>query len=116
MITNSKGWLLLVLLLATSLTAAPIKVIKLALTNPTPDGQFAENFTVRVPDLQRIAPDFDPANAIVTASDAATLAQDAATVQTTELPSRTDGNQLIFQIPLLPGQTRIVTIAFGDAA
>jgi unsaturated chondroitin disaccharide hydrolase len=102
--------------LAFSLTAAPIKVLKLAVANPTSAGRFAENIIVQVPDLKRIAPDFDPANAIVTTSDAATLAQDAATVQTVELPSQTSGGELIFQLSLLPSQTKIVTIAYGDAA
>jgi unsaturated chondroitin disaccharide hydrolase len=107
---------LLLLLLAGALTAAPIKVLKLAVTNSTADGRLAERITVRVADLKRIAPDFDPAAAIVTTSDAATLAQDAATLQTIELPAQTTGGELTFQIPLLPNQTRIVSIAYSDAA
>ena len=108
--------LILSLLLAGALAAAPIKVLKLSVVNPTAEGRAAEHIAVRVADLKRVAPDFDPANAIVTTSDAATLAQDAATLQTVDLPSQTNGAELTFQIPLLPGQTRIVTIAFGDSA
>ena len=44
------------------------------------------------------------------------LAQDAATLQTVELPAQTTAGELTFQIPLLPSQTRIVTIAYADAA
>jgi hypothetical protein len=104
------------LLVAGMVAAAPIKVLKLSVTNPTPDGRLAASVTLRVVDLQRIAPDFDPGNAIVTASDAATLAQDAATLQAVELPAQTTGGEIAFQIPLLPSQTRIVSIAYGDAA
>jgi unsaturated chondroitin disaccharide hydrolase len=102
-------------LLASTLTAAPIKVLKLAVTNPTAEGRLAEHIAVKVADLQRIAPDFDPLNAVVTTTDAATLAQDAATLQTSELSAQTSNGELSFQIPLLPSQTRIVSIAYGDA-
>ena len=105
------------------MVSAPIKVLKLSVSNLTADPRPAENITVRVADLKRIAPDFDAANAIVTTSDAATTEQDAATLQTTELPSQADDldgdghpNELVFQIPLQPHQTRIATIAYGDAA
>ncbi len=97
-----------------ALAAAPW-VLKIAVTNPTAEGRLAENIAVHVADLKRIAPDFDPANTIVTTSDAATIAQDAATLQTIELPAQTIGGELTFQIPLLPSQTRIVTVAYGDA-
>lgn len=110
------GAVLACLLLANTLTAAPIRVLKLSVTNPTAEGRLAENIAVRVADLQRIAPDFDPANSIVTTSDAATLAQDAATLETIELPAQTRNGELGFQLPLLPNQTRIVNIAYGDVA
>ena len=109
----------LLVLLASVLAAAPIKVVKLSVTNPSNTSRPAEDITLRAPDLARIAPNFDPANAIVTTSDAATLAQDAATLETTELPSQFDplnGGELVFQIALAAHQTRIVSVAYGDAA
>ena len=72
--TTTAHCVALLALLAGSLAAAPIKVLKLSVTNPTADGRLAERIILRVADLQRIAPDFDPANAIVTVSDAATRA------------------------------------------
>ena len=58
---------------------------------------------------------------IVTTSDASTLAEDARTLQTVELPSQADdldgdnkADEIVFQIDLKPRQTRIVTIAYGE--
>jgi hypothetical protein len=119
------AYLSLGLLLATALAlaAAPVKVIKLAVSNPCAATRAVDNIVVRVSDLERIAPDFAAANAIVTSSDAATLQQDAATLQATELPSQADdldgdGNpdELVFQLELGPKQTRIVSIAYGGQA
>ena len=106
----------LLVLAAGALAAAPVKVLKVAVTNPTAVARAAETITLKVADLKRIAPDFDPANAIVTTSDAATPAQDAAVLQTTELPVSVKGGTLVFQIPLLPNQIRIVSVAYADAA
>ncbi len=115
------------MILAVSSSLAPatsrIKVIKLSVTNPTADDRSAENVVVNVADLRRIAPDFKPAAVIVTTSDAATIEEDARTLQTTELASQADDldgdlkvDELAFQIDLKPKQTRIVTIAYGDPA
>jgi len=124
-------YILTILLLAGSLlwnagraVAAPhIKVLKLAVTNPTDQNRAHENIVVRVADLKRIAPDFKAGDAIVTSSDAATLAEDARTLQTIELPSQADDldgdnkyDELVFQIELKAKQTSIVTIAYGDTA
>ena len=102
---------------------ARIKVLKLAVTNPTPAARPAEDIVVSVAALKRVAPDFTAGTAIVTTSDAATPDQDARTLQTVELPSQADDldgdgkyDELVFQIDLKPRQTRIVTIAYGDAA
>jgi unsaturated chondroitin disaccharide hydrolase len=103
-------------LLATGLCAAPLKVLKLSVTNPTSEVRWAEVISVPTRNLIRIAPDFSPANTIVVATDATTLDEDARTIQTTELPSQTGGGNLLFKIALQPRQTRIVTIAYGDAA
>src|SRR3989475_5714556 len=108
----------------TSGLAAPrIKVVKLSITNPTDQLRSHENIVVNIADLKRIAPDFKAGDAIVTTSDAATLEEDARTIQMIELPSQADDldgdnkyDELCFQIGLKPRQTRIVTIAYGDPA
>jgi unsaturated chondroitin disaccharide hydrolase len=100
-----------------------IKVLKLAVTNPSDELRAHENITVQVAELKRIAPDFNASSVIVTTSDAATLEADARTIQTVELPSQSDDldgdgklDEIAFQVELKPMQTRIVTIAYGDAA
>jgi unsaturated chondroitin disaccharide hydrolase len=100
-----------------------IKVLKLAVTNPTDELRLHENIVLSVPDLKRIAPDFRAGDVIVTTSEASTLEEDARTLQTIELPSQADDldgdnkyDELAFQIELKPKQTRIVTIAYGDTA
>jgi unsaturated chondroitin disaccharide hydrolase len=113
---------LVALALALSAQAAPrMKVVKLAVTNPTASARLAEDIVVSVGALKRIAPDFSAGNAIVTTSAAATLDQDAVTLETTELPSQADDldadgkyDEIAFQIDLAPHQTRIVTIAYGE--
>src|SRR2546422_2369812 len=111
-------------LLAGRVWAAPrIKVLKLSITNPTDQARLHENIVLSVADLKHIAPDFKAGDVIVTTSDAATLEDDARTLQTTELPSQADDldgdnkyDELAFQIELKPKQTRIVTIAYGETA
>ncbi len=102
---------------------ARVKVLKVGVTNPTDQMRQHDNIVVSVADLKRIAPDFKASDCIVTTSDAATLEEDARTAQITELPSQADDldgdnqyDELAFQIELKPRQTRIVTIAYGDAA
>lgn len=107
---------------AGSIAATPrVKVVKLAVTNPTDQARQHENIVVSVADLKRVASDFSAGDVIVTTSDAATLAEDARTLQTIELPSQVDDldgdnkyDELAFQIELKPKQTRVVTIAYGD--
>ncbi len=108
---------------AAALAAPRIKVLKIAVTNTTDELRPAEDIVVSVAELKRIAPDFKAGDAIVTTSDAATLEEDARTLQTIELPSQADDldgdnkyDELAFQIDLKPGQTRIVTIAYGETA
>jgi unsaturated chondroitin disaccharide hydrolase len=116
--------LLLGFLLSGAVNAKPrIKVIKLSVTNPTDDLRLADDVVVNIAELKKIAPDFRAGDAIVTTSDAATLDEDARTLQTIELASQPDDldgdnkfDELAFQIDLKPKQTRIVTIAYGDAA
>lgn len=116
--------LILLILAAGPARATPrIKVVKLSVTNPSEEFRPHENIVLSVAELKRIASDFKAGDAIVTTSDAATLEEDARTLQTTELPSQADDldgdsryDELAFQIDLKPKQTRIVTIAYGDSA
>src|SRR5882762_1193240 len=126
----NKNTLLSLLLLGLLLSSAGptvatprIKVLKLAVTNPTDERRLHENIVLGVADLKRIAPDFKAGDVIVTTSDASTLAEDARTLQTIELPSQADDldgdnkfDEIAFQIELKPKQTRIVTIAYGETA
>ncbi|HBB97990.1 MAG TPA: hypothetical protein DC054_21620 [Blastocatellia bacterium] len=115
---------LFLLLIAGPVVAAPrIKVLKLAITNPSDETRLAEDIVISVAELKRVAPDFKAGDAIVTASEASTLDEDARTLQTIELPSQADDldgdnkyDELAFQIDLKPKQTRIVTIAYGETA
>src|SRR6266446_3865707 len=98
-----------------------IKVIKIAVTNPTAENRPAEDIVLNVARLKRIAEDFKAGDAIVTTSNAGTLEDDARILETNELPSQADDldgdskfDELAFQIDLLPRQTRIVTVAYGD--
>ena len=111
-------------LTAAGLHAAPhIKTLKLAVTNPGASARRAENIVVPVAMLKRAAADFSAGSAIVVATDAASLEEDARVLQTSELASQADDldgdgkyDELVFQIDLGPNQTRIVTIAWGVQA
>jgi len=116
--------LVIVLVLsATVLVAARsrINVLKLSITNPTDELRLHENIVISVAELKKIAPDFKAGDTIVTTSDAATLDEDARTLQTIEIPSQADDldgdnnyDELAFQIDLKPRQSRIVTIVYGE--
>lgn len=106
-----------------ALRAAPrVKVLKLSVSNPGEQLRTDENIVLNLAELRRVAPDFKAAAFIVTTSDAATLEEDARTLQATELASQADdldgdgrADEIAFQIDLKPGQTRVVTIAYGDS-
>jgi hypothetical protein len=111
----------LLCLLALSLVAASaaprIKVLKLAVTNPTAAARSAANVTLPAADLRRIAPDLDPRWVVVTVTE-----EDAREKQTADLPVQADDldgdgevDELAFQVPLRPRQTRIVTVTYGGA-
>src|SRR5260370_5536695 len=110
-------------LAAATLHAAPrIKRIQLSIANPFLLSR-AENVVLPVAQLKRIEPAFNAGNTTVVATNAANLANDARVLQTAELPSQADDldgdgqyDELLFQIELAAGQTRIVTIAYGDQA
>src|SRR5215468_6499026 len=100
-----------------------IKVIKLSVTNSSDEPRLNEDVVISVAELKKLARDFTAGDVIVTTSDASTLAEDAHTLQTIELPSQPDDldgdgkyDEIAFQIDLKPRQTRLVTIAYGDTA
>ena len=106
------------------LQASPrVQMLKIAVENPGATRRVAENIVLDVAALKRIAPDFNASQVIVTTSSARTLEEDARTLETTELPSQSDSvsderkvDEIAFQIDLDPHQTRVVSIAYGDAA
>lgn len=115
--------LMMALACSTVVAAPQVKVIKLAVKNPAASEQSAADVVVDVKELLRVAPDFRATPIVVTASDAATLDEDARTLQTMELPAQADdlngdgkADAIAFQIDLKPHQVRIVTIAYGPAA
>lgn len=113
---------LFLLVAATASSGAPrVKVLKLLVTNPTDQSRLQQDIVVSVADLKRIDPDFKASDIVITTSEAATWEEDAATVQTTELPSQVDDldgdrklDEIAFQIDLAPRQARVVTIAYGE--
>ncbi|HEX4484820.1 MAG TPA: DUF4861 family protein [Terriglobales bacterium] len=97
-----------------------LKGIKIAVSNPSGEARPATDVVVQVGDLRTVAPDFLAGSLIVTATNAATVQEDAGVIETTELPSQVDdldgdneGGELAFQIDLGPHQTRIVTVTYG---
>src|ERR1051326_7560439 len=93
-----------------ALAVPHIKNVKLAVTNPSDQDLAAAAVTVRVADLKKIAPDLVPTAVIVTATDAATVDEDAGVLQTQNVSSHLGKNdpELTFLLALKPPQTRIV--------
>jgi unsaturated chondroitin disaccharide hydrolase len=101
--------------------APRIRMLKLSVSNPGPEARLAEGIVVPLPLLRQAASDLTPAALVVTTSDAGALEEDAATLETVELPSQVDDldgdgqpDELVFQVDLGPRQTRIVSVAYGD--
>src|SRR5215470_371917 len=99
----------------------PIKSIKILVTNPSDMARSASDVTVPVSELRKVAPDFKPGALVVTTSKAKSMEEDAAVLQTEELPSQVDdldgdgkADELAFQIDLAPHQSRVVTISYGE--
>lgn len=97
-----------------------IKSIKVAIANPSPEPRPVADVVISIAEIRKVAPDFTPGSIVVTATEAATLEEDAARLQTKELPSQVDdldadgtGDELAFQIDLSPYQTRVITISYG---
>src|SRR6266849_5247993 len=101
--------------------AQQIKNIKVAVSNPSSAARTAADIVISIAEIRKVAPDFKPGALIVTVSDASTLEEDAAVLQTKELPSQVDdldgdgkADELAFQVDLAPRQSRIVTISYGE--
>jgi unsaturated chondroitin disaccharide hydrolase len=97
-----------------------LKTIKIAVTNSESNARTAY-VVISFAALRKIAPDLNAGSLMVTATEAATPADDARTLQATEIPSQVDdldGNgkadELAFELDLEALQTRIVTITYGD--
>jgi hypothetical protein len=105
------------------LEASPrVQTLKLRVTNPSGDAREAEPIVVSIVELKKIAPDFKPVPVVVTHTKAATIEEDATILQATEVPSQVDDvdgdgspDEIAFQIDLGPNESRVVTIAYGDA-
>lgn len=98
-----------------------IKNVKIVVLNPSENARTAANIVIPIAELRKVAPDFKPGAAIVTVSDASSRDEDAAVLETEELPSQVDdldgdgkADELAFQVNLASHQSRIVTISFGD--
>ena len=114
-------WVLPLILVAQARAGQSIKSIKLVVSNPSGVARTAANVVVPIAEIRHVAPDFKPGAVIVTVTDASTLREDSAVLQTQELPSQVDdldgdlkADQLAFQVDLAARQSRIVTISYGD--
>jgi len=81
----------------------------------------AADIVLPIPSLRKVAPDLTPGSLMVTATNAASVEEDAAILSAEELPSQVDdldgdgkGDELAFQIDLAPHQTRTVTVSYGE--
>lgn len=99
----------LLLLNVAAARGSDVKVLQLAVSNPTSQSRAAENVVVSVAELKRVAPDFTAASAIVKTEDARELPS-----QADDLDGDGEADEIAFQVELRPRQTRVLTIAYGD--
>src|SRR5260370_2954638 len=102
-------WVFPTLCAASAQGGPQIKNIKVAISNPGSHPRKAADIVISIAQIRKVAPDFTPGATIVTASDASTLEQDAALLQTDELPSQAEdlagdgkADELVFQVDLAP--------------
>ncbi|MGB6900362.1 MAG: DUF4861 family protein [Candidatus Acidiferrum sp.] len=114
-------WAVPLLCVAPAWGGHQIKNIRVMVTNPSATARDAADVAISIAEIRKVAPDFTPGAMIVTATDASSLEEDAAVLQTEELPSQADdlngdgkAEELAFQIHLGPHQSRIVTISYGE--
>jgi unsaturated chondroitin disaccharide hydrolase len=98
-----------------------LKGIKVAVTNPSAVDRRAEPIVIPISELRKIAPDLRAGTLIVTVTRTASLEQDAATIQASEIPSQVDdldndgqADELAFQLDLKANETCVVTITYGE--
>src|ERR1700722_2576621 len=70
--------------------AQRIKNIKVAVSNPSSTARSAADVVIPIAEIRKVAPDFKPGALIVTVSDRSTLEEEAAVLETEELPSQVD--------------------------
>src|SRR5260370_16578144 len=105
------------LLLCTRAQAGPhLQAIKVSVTNPSSEERLREPIVIPISALRQIAPDLRAGSLVVTMTHASDLQQDAATLQTTEIPSQVDDldddanpAQLAFQPNFKPPQPSLRT-------
>lgn len=101
--------------------APHVWTLKLLVSNPSPDARRSEDVVVPLALVRKAAPGLPLGGIVVTTSEARTLEEDGAAIQTNELASQLDDldgdgtfDELAFQLDLAPHQARVVTLAFGD--
>src|SRR5215471_13777888 len=111
---------LAVLSLPAALVSQAGKTVQVAVTNPSSERR-VENVVLRISEIQRVAPDFKAAGAVVIADDAGAAATAADPAR--QLPSQADDldgdgkpDELAFQIELEPRQKRVVSLMYGGPA
>lgn len=92
--------------------------IKISISNPSDQTRYAEDIVIPFAQLRKVAPEINAGSLVLM-----TAPEDArgTPLQKMELPSQADdldgdgkADELVFQIDLLPKQTRAVTILYGN--
>jgi hypothetical protein len=100
--------------------AQRIKNIEVAVADPSSTVRSAADIVFPIAEIRKVAPDFTPGALIMTVTDRSTLEEEAAVLQTEELPSQVDdldgdgqADELAFQVDLAALRSQIVTISCG---
>jgi unsaturated rhamnogalacturonyl hydrolase len=103
---------------AMELTLPSRKTVQVAVTNPSNERR-VENVVLRIAEIQRVAPDFNVASAVVVADEAQPNAHAADSAQSPSQADDLDGDgkpdELVFQIELRPRETRKVGITYSGS-
>ena len=100
--------------------ASGIKVVKLIVVNPQSVARADVPFVVSVEAIRKIAPDFDGKSFIVTTSDTASLAEDAAAIKFRAVSAQADdlngdgkADEIALTMNLASREKCVITIAYG---